>query len=171
MWDQGNKRTGPYLRGHTDWSMIELGLDLLGRNGVMPDKVNIGFGFYGRSFTMRDPGCFQPNGGIPGSCSRTKGVLTYEEVVSRINSLDVKTFYECEATAVWQQPVGVVRRRRVVPAQAAAPGVAVPGRADDLGHRPGHGRFQGVWRAHRRLHVPGFPGARRRLGREAVRPV
>lgn len=100
MWDQGNKRTGPYLRGHTDWSMIELGLDLLGRNGVMPDKVNIGFGFYGRSFTMRDPGCFQPNGGIPGSCSRTKGVLTYEEVVSRINSLDVKTFYECEATAV-----------------------------------------------------------------------
>ena len=27
-------------------------------------------------------------------------MLTYEELVSRINSLNVKTFYECEATAV-----------------------------------------------------------------------
>jgi len=64
MWDQGNKRTGPYLRGHTDWSMIELGLDLLGRNGVMPDKVNIGFGFYGRSFTMRDPDASSPTASV-----------------------------------------------------------------------------------------------------------
>ncbi|GAB1317703.1 chitinase [Madurella fahalii] len=107
MWDQDNEWTGPYLKGHTDWTMIDNGLDLLWRNGVTPDKVNMGFGFYGRSFTMSNPGCFEPNGvcqfsdgGVPGSCSGTKGVLTYEEVVSRNNSLDVKTIYEGKNTTV-----------------------------------------------------------------------
>ncbi|KAI8153671.1 hypothetical protein K4K49_008338 [Colletotrichum sp. SAR 10_70] len=39
MWDEDNEWTGPYLRGHTDWDMIENGLDLLWRNGIQPENV------------------------------------------------------------------------------------------------------------------------------------
>ncbi|GAA92482.1 hypothetical protein AKAW_10596 [Aspergillus luchuensis IFO 4308] len=52
---------------------------------------------------MAHPNCYQPNGkcefsdgGIPGSCSDTSGILTYAEVPSRNNSLDVHTFYDPE---------------------------------------------------------------------------
>ncbi|KAF0316872.1 glycosyl hydrolase family 18 [Colletotrichum asianum] len=95
MWDQDNEWTGPYLRGHTDWDMIENGLDLPWRNGIQPENVVMGFGFYGRSFTMSDPSCFRPDGvcrfragGMPGSCSDTAGVLTYQEIASRNSSVD-----------------------------------------------------------------------------------
>lgn len=105
MWDQDNEWTGPYLKGHTDWNQIEQGLDLLWRNGVDPSKVVMGFGFYGRSFTMTTPDCDRPNGqcqfsggGMPGSCSDTEGVLTYYEIASRNSSLDVDTRYEPDST-------------------------------------------------------------------------
>ncbi|KAI3068615.1 CAZyme family GH18 [Aspergillus niger] len=105
MWDQDITWTGPYLKGHTNITEIDLGLDLLWRNDVDPSKVVFGFAFYGRSFTMADPNCYQPNGkcefsdgGIPGSCSDTSGILTYAEVASRNNSLDVHTFYDPETT-------------------------------------------------------------------------
>lgn len=75
MWDHDNAWTGPYLKGHTDISEIDLGLDLLWRNNIDPAKVVFGFAFYGRSFTMSDPNCYEPNGvcefssgGMPGSC-------------------------------------------------------------------------------------------------------
>ena len=105
MWDFDNKWTGPYLKGHTDWTEIDMGLDLLWRNNIKPENVVLGFGFYGRSFTVADPSCTEPNnvcqfatGGIPGSCSDTAGVLTYDEIASRNNTLDVKTFYDPETT-------------------------------------------------------------------------
>ncbi|KAK1841138.1 Killer toxin subunits alpha/beta 1 [Colletotrichum chrysophilum] len=108
MWDQDNEWTGPYLRGHTDWDMIENGLDLLWRNGIQPENVVMGFGFYGRSFTMSDPSCFRPDGvcrfrtgGMPGSCSDTAGVLTYQEIASRNSSLDVQTFYDPDTTVLY----------------------------------------------------------------------
>lgn len=105
MWDLDSKWTGPFLKGHTDWRKIDEGLDLLWRNGVEPSKVVMGFGFYGRSFTMENPSCIHPDGicrfsdgGIPGSCSGTEGVLTYDEVASRNSTLDVMTFYDAENT-------------------------------------------------------------------------
>jgi chitinase len=105
MWDQESKWTGPYLQGHTDITQIELGLDLLWRNNVDPANVVFGFAFYGRSFTMADSNCNQPNGkckfkdgGKPGSCSDTTGILTYAEISSRNNSLDVHTFYDPKTT-------------------------------------------------------------------------
>ncbi|RYP24055.1 hypothetical protein DL765_000783 [Monosporascus sp. GIB2] len=108
MWDLDNQWTGPYLKGHTDWSKIEQGLDLLWRNGVKPENVVMGFGFYGRSFTMEDSNCIQPNGicrfstgGRPGTCSDTAGVLTYYEIASRNTTLDVATFYDAENTVKW----------------------------------------------------------------------
>ncbi|KAI8228514.1 hypothetical protein K4K54_002151 [Colletotrichum sp. SAR 10_86] len=108
MWDEDNEWTGPYLRGHTDWDMIENGLGLLWRNGIQAENVVMGFGFYGRSFTMSDPSCFRPDGvcrfrtgGMPGSCSDPAGVLTYQEIASCNSSLDVQTFYDPDTTVLY----------------------------------------------------------------------
>ncbi|KAJ3959450.1 hypothetical protein N0V92_003934 [Colletotrichum tropicale] len=88
--------------------MIDNVLDLLWGNGIQPENVVMGFGFYGRSFTMSDPSCFQPDGvcrlrtgGMPGSCSDTAGVLTYQEIASRNSSLDVQTFYHPDTTVLY----------------------------------------------------------------------
>jgi GH18 family chitinase len=82
IWDQYNQWTGPYLKGHTNLTEIDQGLQLLWRNGVPSDKIVMGFGFYGRSFTMTDPNCYEPGctfsgAGIAGDCSGTPGILTY----------------------------------------------------------------------------------------------
>ena len=103
MWDQHNKFTGPYLEGHTNVTEIEQGLDLLWRNGIGPNKVVMGFAFYGRSFTMSDPSCSTPGctfstSGQPGSCTNTGGILSYSELSSRNNSLDVHTYYDPKST-------------------------------------------------------------------------
>lgn len=105
MWDQHNQFTGPYLLGHTNITEIESGLDLLWRNQVDPKNVVMGFGFYGRSFTMDDPACSEPNGvcefstaGITGSCSATAGILIYAEIQSLNTSLNVQTFYDEKST-------------------------------------------------------------------------
>jgi chitinase len=82
VWDQYNKFTGPYLLGHTNLTEIDQGLDLLWRNQIDPKNVVMGFGFYGRSFTMTDPTCYGPTctfsaGGNAGPCSETVGLLYY----------------------------------------------------------------------------------------------
>ncbi|KAL5044286.1 glycoside hydrolase superfamily [Aspergillus fruticulosus] len=57
MWDQDNKYTGSYLRGHTNLTEIDEGFNLLWRNNIDPKNVVMGMGFYGRSFTMSDATC------------------------------------------------------------------------------------------------------------------
>ena len=54
VWDAPNPNTGPYLNSHTNLTEIDQALDLLWRNDVPPDKVALGLGFYGRSFTLED---------------------------------------------------------------------------------------------------------------------
>jgi chitinase len=105
MWDHDNTWTGPWLKGHTDIKEIDEGLDLLWRNNIKPENVVFGMAFYGRSFTMADPNCHEPNGvcrfstgGMPGSCSNTVGVLTYQEITARNTTLDVQTYYNAETT-------------------------------------------------------------------------
>ncbi|KAJ5372784.1 hypothetical protein N7517_004790 [Penicillium concentricum] len=105
MWDKDSKWTGAYLAGHTDITQIELGLDLLWRNNIDPANVVFGFAFYGRSFTMVDEDCSEPNGkckfstgGAPGSCTDTAGILSYAEISSRNNSQDVHTHYDPKTT-------------------------------------------------------------------------
>lgn len=83
IWDQENVWTGPYLKGHTNLTEIEEGLDLLWRNGISEDKVVMGFGFYGRGFTMSDPNCSKPpdcqfsSASFPGDCTNEPGILSY----------------------------------------------------------------------------------------------
>ena len=83
VWDQGNIWTGPYLKGHTNITEIEDGLDLLWRNHISPDKVVMGYGFYGRGFTMTDVSCSTPPSctfdgpGFAGDCTNEPGILSY----------------------------------------------------------------------------------------------
>jgi GH18 family chitinase len=91
MRDQFNQYTGPYLLGHTNLTVIDQGMDLLWRNQVDPKNVVMGFGFYGRSFTMTDPSCYGPTctfsaAGVAGDCSQTAGILIYAGMSSLPNS-------------------------------------------------------------------------------------
>ena len=64
---------------------IKEALDLLWRNHVPAKKLNLGLGFYGRSFQLADPGCAKPGcnfkaGASPGSCTKNSGTLSYKEI-------------------------------------------------------------------------------------------
>jgi GH18 family chitinase len=59
IWDAGNP-IGSIVQGHTNLTEIKLATELLWRVGVPPSKVFLGFGFYGRSFTLADPSCSKP---------------------------------------------------------------------------------------------------------------
>lgn len=72
-WDSNNP-IGNNVLGHTNLTEIKLALDLLWRNKVDPGKLNLGIGFYGRSFQLSDPACFRPGckflgGAAPGAVS------------------------------------------------------------------------------------------------------
>lgn len=122
MWDQDNKYTGSYLRGHTNLTEIDVGMDLLWRNNIDPKKVVMGMGFYGRSFMMVDKDChtadceFSEVGGA-GPCSQAAGILYYSgefthllhlfcsqslrkvsEIESSNSSSDVQTYYDPVST-------------------------------------------------------------------------
>lgn len=104
IWDQKNIWTGPYLKGHTNLVEIETGLDLLWRNGITADKVVMGYGFYGRGFTMTDSNCHEPpdctfdGPGYAGDCTNEPGILSYSEVSGYKNELGSVTFYDEETS-------------------------------------------------------------------------
>lgn len=49
MWDKTVNSIGPYAFAHTNMTEIEMGLNLLWRNNINPERVVLGLGFYGRS--------------------------------------------------------------------------------------------------------------------------
>ncbi|KAL4969965.1 glycoside hydrolase superfamily [Aspergillus stella-maris] len=73
VWDGPIESLGQYAFAHTNLTGINLAPELLWRNNINPARINLGLGFYGRSF----------NGGRPGPCTNTTGVLSATEV-SRI---------------------------------------------------------------------------------------
>ncbi|KAL8836526.1 MAG: hypothetical protein Q9170_002881 [Blastenia crenularia] len=87
VWDKESKFVGPYVAPHTNITEIDLGMDLLWRSGVTPDRVILGQGLYGRSFTLADPSCNTPNGvckftggANAGPCSNAAGILDKQEI-------------------------------------------------------------------------------------------
>jgi chitinase len=108
-WDLKSKHTGPFVNAHTNLTEIQDSLDLMWRNDIDPDKVVFGMGFYGRSFTLQNPGCSEPkclfaSGGNAGKCSNTIGVLLNSEIQDLISSKNLKPkLYEKEAvkTITW----------------------------------------------------------------------
>ncbi|ORY13819.1 hypothetical protein BCR34DRAFT_662986 [Clohesyomyces aquaticus] len=108
VWDQGNKHTGPFLKPHTNWTEIDDGLDLLWRAGVQPGKINLGLGWYGRSFTLANPSCNTPNGaclfsqgGNPGECTKSAGTLTNAEITRIIAKGGVTKGFDKTAAVKW----------------------------------------------------------------------
>ena len=59
VWDSTDP-IGSHTLAHTNLTEIKLALDLFWRNDVPAAKLNLGLGFYGRSFQLADPSCYQP---------------------------------------------------------------------------------------------------------------
>ncbi|OBT73001.1 hypothetical protein VF21_07849 [Pseudogymnoascus sp. 05NY08] len=84
-WDSSVKSIGNIVQAHTNLTEINLALQLLWRNNIDPAKVNMGLGFYGRSFTLTDPSCSATGcpfsaGGNAGPCTATAGILSSVEI-------------------------------------------------------------------------------------------
>jgi chitinase len=84
-WDGANKFTKKVVQAHTNLTEIDLGLDLLWRNGIDSKKVVMGLGFYGRAFTLQDPSCKKPGcpfsgGAKKGKCTGESGILSNSEI-------------------------------------------------------------------------------------------
>jgi chitinase len=62
------------VQGHTNLTEIKLACELLWRVNVSPSQVALGFGFYGRAFTLQNPSCTKV--GCPFSGGAKKGVCT-----------------------------------------------------------------------------------------------
>lgn len=84
VWDATNP-IGNIVQAHTNLTEIKLAASLLWRANVPPAKLVMGFGFYGRSFTLADtsctsPGCPFKGASSPGPCSDTGSILSYYEI-------------------------------------------------------------------------------------------
>ncbi|KAM7188784.1 Glycoside hydrolase superfamily, partial [Rhypophila sp. PSN 637] len=84
-WDSTVKAIGPYAFAHTNLTEIQIALELLWKNNINPERVHLGLGFYGRSFTMKDPNCMEAgceftDGARGGQCTGTPGVLSAAEI-------------------------------------------------------------------------------------------
>ncbi|EUC40752.1 glycoside hydrolase family 18 protein [Bipolaris oryzae ATCC 44560] len=95
------------LKGHTNLAEIEQWLDLRWCNGVSPDKIVLGFSFYGRSFTMEDtkcttlPNCRFPSAGFAGDCTLEAGILSYSEVQGHKSWLGSQVYYDEQYSVNW----------------------------------------------------------------------
>lgn len=108
VWDAASKFVGSYIAPHTNITEIDLGLDLLWRAGVTPDKVVLGQGWYGRSFTLSSPSCNTPNGACrfsgpanAGPCSNAAGILDNQEILDIISKNNLQPVWDHTAGVKW----------------------------------------------------------------------
>jgi hypothetical protein len=73
-------------------------VNMLLKAGVRMNKINLGIGFYGRTFTLADPSC--KTGGCPmsgpgkkGPCTDAEGFLSYGEIEYMIESRGLNPVY------------------------------------------------------------------------------
>ncbi|MCJ1245495.1 hypothetical protein MMC30_002699 [Trapelia coarctata] len=103
VWDRDNP-IGSIVQGHTNLTEIKLAAELLWRVNIPPAKLVMGFGFYGRSFTLADPSCSTPGcqfsgASNPGPCTATGGILSYYEIMAVLNDKSIKPIHD-SASAV-----------------------------------------------------------------------
>ncbi|KAF9888672.1 hypothetical protein FE257_008430 [Aspergillus nanangensis] len=87
VWDSTNP-IGAIIQGHTNLTEIKLAAELLWRVEIQPSQVALGFGFYGRAFTLANPACTTP--GCPFSGGAKPG-----DVLSKHK--DIKVMHDTEA--------------------------------------------------------------------------
>jgi chitinase len=101
-----SRYTRAVVNPHTNITEISNGLDLLWRNSIPSNKVVLGLGFYGRSFTLADascktPGCAFSSGGEPGKCTDTSGVLSNAEINRIIDEKKLTPTFDQKAGVKW----------------------------------------------------------------------
>ncbi|MCJ1250761.1 hypothetical protein MMC30_007989 [Trapelia coarctata] len=99
-WD-ANDPIGNHVLAHTNLTEIKNALDLFWRNDVPATKLNLGLGFYGRSFQLADPACSAPGclfkgGASPGPCTKNSGTLSYSEIMDVIKQYSLTPVYDVE---------------------------------------------------------------------------
>ena len=90
-WDDRSDWIGPHVYSHTNMTEIKDALQLLWRNNVPADKVNLGLAFYGRSYTLSDahcatPGCEFKGPGKAGECTVSRSVASWPRCVLSLTS-------------------------------------------------------------------------------------
>ena len=83
------------MQAHTNLTEIKLAAELFWRVNIPPAKLVMGFGFYGRSFTLADsscntPGCPFSGASYPGPCTATGGILGYYEILDILSGAITK---------------------------------------------------------------------------------
>lgn len=89
VWDSTNP-IGSIVQAHTNLTEIKLAAELFWRVNIPPERLVMGFDFYGRSFTLSDrsctkPGCPFKGASSPGPCSSIGGFLAYYEIMDALN--------------------------------------------------------------------------------------
>ena len=101
-WDSPESQIGSFVYAHTNLTEIEGALNLFWRNNVPADRINLGIGFYGRSYTLADsacnkPGCAFKGPGVAGQCTGQGGVLSFAEIEGYIKKYELITVHDKEA--------------------------------------------------------------------------
>ncbi|KAF8742164.1 hypothetical protein RHS02_03328, partial [Rhizoctonia solani] len=83
---------------HTAIPEVNQAVNMMLKAGVRMGKINLGIGFYGRSFTLANPscnvgGCPMSGPGTPGPCTKGEGFLSYGEINHLIKSRGLKPEY------------------------------------------------------------------------------
>ncbi|KAK1566167.1 glycoside hydrolase superfamily [Colletotrichum navitas] len=99
-WDTDVKTLGFIVRPQTDITEISKGLMTLWYEGVEPSKINLGLAYYGRTYTLPDPGCgmmgcsFVPDeGGAPGEFTAFSGILSNKEIQRIIKDQGITPYF------------------------------------------------------------------------------
>lgn len=93
-WDSSNP-IGSIVQGHTNLTEIKLAAELFWRVDIPPSKLVMGFGFYGRSFTLADTSCVSPGCPFrgkpkPGPCTNASGILAHYEIKDLLGAVGNK---------------------------------------------------------------------------------
>ncbi|EWZ28763.1 hypothetical protein FOZG_17475 [Fusarium oxysporum Fo47] len=88
-WDTPKSWLGNHLNSHTNLTEIKDAFDLLWRNNIDPDQVNMGLAFYARTFTASSTGCMSTGclfdaGGPAEPCTNAVGVMSNPEIMRKL---------------------------------------------------------------------------------------
>ena len=102
------------VAAHTNLSEISETMDLFWRNSIDPEKVTLGLGFYGRSFTLAPnattcsggicpPGTSFVSGGDPGKCTNISGILSATEIKDMLTTKNASAALDTDAAVMIAQ--------------------------------------------------------------------
>lgn len=88
-WRTPESWRGSQLNSHTNLTEIKDAFDLLWRNKVNPDQVNMGLAFYARTFTASSTECMSPGcpfdaGGPSAYCTNAVGIMSNSEIMRKL---------------------------------------------------------------------------------------